>query len=43
MEKNILFDMYEFPVIKGLDYLTNEDVLNSDGFRKVFHRKEASK
>lgn len=30
MEKNILFDMYEFPVIKGLDYLTNEDVLNSD-------------
>ena len=30
MEKNILFDKYEFPIIKGLDYLINKEDVNSD-------------
>ena len=30
MEKNVLFDKYEFPLIKGYEYLINSDNLNSD-------------
>ena len=30
MEKNILFDKYEFQIIKGLDYLVNNQDLNND-------------
>lgn len=30
MERNILFDKYEFPIIKGLDYLINKEDIKSD-------------
>ena len=26
----ILFDKFEFPVIEGLEYLTNEKIINTD-------------
>ena len=30
MEKIILFDEFEVPIIKGLEYLANEKIINSD-------------
>lgn len=30
MEKIILFDEFEVPIIKGLEYLSNEKIINSD-------------